>query len=771
MVAFYNAADQELYKKYKFLPQEKYRLGLTLPTDPEPVAPVPGGITNTNAFNNSGGNNFNPTGNAFGYGSPVSEVNVRTFNPQSNDPTGSVANAQTMYNKASNAGPTVETFSRMRPSQEVMDYYGEQIMNNKEQYGAQGQYNSPYEDSMDLGYQGTLGNNEMYPSEKYPNSFMKGKLNRFKNKVGDVAKFAGGLLPFPLNMATKFLPQGDDNGPSGGTYGIAGLSDDKKAAYNALAGENMLFGGEQGFKTLTGKNFQATNYVPNQLEIYEKLKDEEELTGFQKKQLQEASAVYKATQKQNKDAADAAAKDAEIAAAAQAAKYYTPTGTSGGGAGQGIDISNAGNIRSSDNNFQGDSGPTTQQESDYGYGSDFGFAKGGRAGYFFGGRVNYKKGGRGRTDAESQYGADSVGSYDSSQNKSGRQQSYGGDNSNNLVPTVDVNKKINEKINERLTGMIPDRVDKSQLLSDNAKRYQILSKNRNIPFFMNRSNGPKTINKNLYTNNLTDLNLQYPDIEIEDKYGMIDGDKAKSLIDQAVLKQTISPVEGLNLTRSIDTTGTQSNTSGDYTMGNFNFSSPNIEEGILNTGVNYDLGDLNLRANLNTNDSTINDSKLGFNYGDGVLTGSTFRDNDYGYTTNKLGVDKTFDVGNNFKVGLDGSYQEDKFKDGSYYNADLTPSLTYNDGTFNANLSKEIVEGGTQPNLGIGFQKNGFYANANNLLSQDPTGTIGYQKNIGSPDGPLQFSAGGEMDPFTGQKTAGLYGKYTFKNGGLAGLL
>jgi len=394
MVAFYNAADQELYKKYKFLPQEKYRLGLTLPTDPEPVAPVPGGITNTNAFNNSGGNNFNPTGNAFGYGSPVSEVNVRTFNPQSNDPTGSVANAQTMYNKASNAGPTVETFSRMRPSQEVMDYYGEQIMNNKEQYGAQGQYNSPYEDSMDLGYQGTLGNNEMYPSEKYPNSFMKGKLNRFKNKVGDVAKFAGGLLPFPLNMATKFLPQGDDNGPGGGTYGIAGLSDDKKAAYNALAGENMLFGGEQGFKTLTGKNFQATNYVPNQLEIYEKLKDEEELTGFQKKQLQEASAVYKATQKQNKDAADAAAKDAEIAAAAQAAKYYTPTGTSGGGAGQGIDISNAGNIRSSDNNFQGDSGPTTQQESDYGYGSDFGFAKGGRAGYFFGGRVNYKAGGR-----------------------------------------------------------------------------------------------------------------------------------------------------------------------------------------------------------------------------------------------------------------------------------------------------------------------------------------------------------------------------------------
>ena len=71
MVAFYNAADQELYKKYKFLPQEKYRLGLTLPTDPvadpvaDSVAPVPGGITNTNAFNNSG-NDFQNNTNVLG---------------------------------------------------------------------------------------------------------------------------------------------------------------------------------------------------------------------------------------------------------------------------------------------------------------------------------------------------------------------------------------------------------------------------------------------------------------------------------------------------------------------------------------------------------------------------------------------------------------------------------------------------------------------------------------------------------------------------------
>ena len=66
-------------------------------------------------------------------------------------------------------------------------------------------------------------------------------------------------------------------------------------------------------------------------------------------------------------------------------------------------------------------------------------ADGGRVGYFFGGRVNYKAGGR--TDAESQYGADSVGSYDSSANQSDRGQSYG-INNNPPVSTEDNNKIV-----------------------------------------------------------------------------------------------------------------------------------------------------------------------------------------------------------------------------------------------------------------------------------------------------------------------------------------
>ena len=412
------ATDQEIRDAGLFyIPKQKYLQDpYNLSTPPPPTEPVPGGITNTNAFTNSGENDFNPAGNAFGYGSPVSEVNVRTFNPQSlpGAMTPGGQNANTVYNQAFKDlnDPSLKGMSNDfvgKTAQDVMDYANESIMDYRQNYGAQGQYNSPYEDSMELPYQGTLGNNEMYPSEKYPNSFMKGKLNRFKNKLGDAAKFVGGLLPFPLNIATKFLPQRDDNGPGGGTYGIAGLSDDKKAAYNALAGQGYLFGGKQGFKTLTGKNFQATNYVPNQLEIYNKtqkkqgksfaeMTDDEiaALTGFQKKQYLESSAMYKATQKQKqkqKEEFDKPGGTGEQVAAIN--KKMEDTGVTGDNYDQAANIAGGGGGDTA--TYGGQTAREATYDNDPSTGTSQGYsqhyARGGRAGYFFGGRVGFKNGG------------------------------------------------------------------------------------------------------------------------------------------------------------------------------------------------------------------------------------------------------------------------------------------------------------------------------------------------------------------------------------------
>ena len=421
MVAFYNKGDQNIYKDFQYVPQEQYRLGFTAPTAAPTAAPVSGGITNTNAFTNSGGNSFNQSGNAFGYGSPVSEVNVRTFNPQSlpGAMTPGGQNANTVYNQAFKDlnDPSLKGMSNDfvgKKAQDVMDYANESIMDYRQNYGAQGQYNSPYEDSMELPYQGTLGNNEMYPSEKYPNSFMKGKLNRFRNTAGDVMKFAGKLLPFPLNVATQFLPKGDDNGIGGGSYGIAGLSDAQKEAYNTLAKDNMLFGGQQGFKTSTGKNFTGKGYMQGQKDIFNEMTeqgygmDEDgnvTLNGvpltnkqnFKKLKYKESSALFK----------DRLAKEKAL----QIAEKNRLTGLIGT---RGTDP-NTGTTST----IQGESGgntPGTSRASDHGksvglghnagnvrdanrsgtgsaQGHNQNLRKGGRAGYFFGGRVNFKNGG------------------------------------------------------------------------------------------------------------------------------------------------------------------------------------------------------------------------------------------------------------------------------------------------------------------------------------------------------------------------------------------
>ena len=391
MVAFYNAADQELYKKYKFLPQEKYRLGLTLPTDP--VAPVSGGITNTNAFTGSGGDNFSV------YNPDPNSISNRDYNP--------------------------------RPY-----------------------YDAKYEDTFGT----NLGDPEALTATgarfAEPNTKMSGILNMIPG--AGIARFLGNQIgPYiPPNRRAIMENQLSGQGIMVNDIGqiVQGQGDYDTAA-NVMAGYNPTkmtaatfddriasLGNmsEEGRKKRTAAIEAAKADFLNAQGKTDTIYDFEE---DEKKKNKKNTVINRfiTKKKETKAAKDAqAAADVKAAADAKAATYYTPDGTPGGGAGQGIDISGAGTIRSSDNNFQGNSGPTTQQESDYGYGSDFGFAKGGRVGYFFGGRVNYKAGGR--TDAESQYGADSVGSYDSSQNKSGRQQSYGGNDTKQpalLVKKVD----------------------------------------------------------------------------------------------------------------------------------------------------------------------------------------------------------------------------------------------------------------------------------------------------------------------------------------------
>jgi len=72
MVAFYSPADQELYKKYQYVPQEKYRLGFTAPNTEVQKIESTFGLPATNAFTGGGGQNNYYTGTT---GSLVSGFN------------------------------------------------------------------------------------------------------------------------------------------------------------------------------------------------------------------------------------------------------------------------------------------------------------------------------------------------------------------------------------------------------------------------------------------------------------------------------------------------------------------------------------------------------------------------------------------------------------------------------------------------------------------------------------------------------------------------
>jgi hypothetical protein len=79
------------------------------------------------------------------------------------------------------------------------------------------------------------------------------------------------------------------------------------------------------------------------------------------------------------------------------------------------------------------------------------------------------------------------------------------------------------------------------------------------------------------------------------------------------------------------------------------------------------------------------------------------------------------------------------------------------------------MEGSDKPNLSAGVDFNDFYLKGDNLLSDDRSGIVGYQKEFGDKDGDLFFTVGGEKDIFDDNYTVGGGLKYKFADGGRIG--
>jgi len=105
-----------------------------------------------------------------------------------------------------------------------------------------------------------------------------GETYSYKKEVPGWMRAVGAFIPggnFGLNAIEN---QMNKNRGQPGNYGVAGMDDIQKGAYNQLAGQGMLFDSPSGLKTATGKNFMGKGYMEGQQELYDKITQGGELS-------------------------------------------------------------------------------------------------------------------------------------------------------------------------------------------------------------------------------------------------------------------------------------------------------------------------------------------------------------------------------------------------------------------------------------------------------------------------------------------------------------
>ena len=255
MALFYNQADQDIYKSgIKFLPQEKYRMGPYTPVIDQESKKIETsfGIPAASNFNNSGGS-FSPSGNAFGYGTAIKpgDPYVGSFKP--GDP---YAGQSGYYGSPNYRGGLPGNYAQKGPGRSFQYEFTE--MNE--------------DGDLVNAATGKPATNEFYKDYT---------LTPRKEIPGPIKMFAP-FVPFGMTtvnyLENKMNPTGpftaDDNNTT--SYGIAGLTNQQKGLYDALASQGMLYDGPSGIKTATGKNLVslADNYEENQIDKYNEMVEE-----------------------------------------------------------------------------------------------------------------------------------------------------------------------------------------------------------------------------------------------------------------------------------------------------------------------------------------------------------------------------------------------------------------------------------------------------------------------------------------------------------------
>jgi len=433
------ATDQEIRDAgFKYVPQQKYLLNpFELPEDQEPV--INQGIVNTNAFTGGGGGGgfsvFNPDPNSIvnreyrpNYDFRQDrEINSKTFNPQ---PYGTgVESAQAAYNQANQAlaqgmDPNSQGYGSFTGGTltGLKDIANEIIMNNKEQYGAQGQYVDPYDPrySSVTEAQKFMDNFPEYYNEPPP-SKMEGLLSMLPY-VGSLtrgAKFLGDQISPYLPVNRRSILENELGGKGimindigqivqgEGAYDTAG---NIMSGYNASRMTADTFDkriASLGNMTPEGRAKRKAAIEAAKADFLNAQKTTDEIYDFEedeKEKKKKDTIVGRFITKRNEKKAIKAAKDAkdaEIAAAAAASggsgrSYDAPGGVRSSDYNQAANVASGGGGDRA-RNAQGQTAREATYDGNKNTGTAQGYsqhyARGGRAGYFYGGRVNFKNGG------------------------------------------------------------------------------------------------------------------------------------------------------------------------------------------------------------------------------------------------------------------------------------------------------------------------------------------------------------------------------------------
>ena len=343
MVAFYNEEDQNIYKTNQFMPQSRFLLDpYTPPAASEPVAPVQGGITNTNAFNNggSGFSVYNPD--------PSSIVN-RNYNPKPNydayyedtfgknlgDPEalGATGAKYADPSKLQGLASQAINFTPFGPLKKGLEFFGDYIPPNRRK-------------------------------------IMENQLSGQGVMVNDIGQIVQG----------------------GGAYDTAG---NIMAGYNASKVDADTF---QKRRDMINDKMSDTNIDPNTGKTYKEARiaalDAAEKNFLDAQKKTDKIEEFEKEQKKKRISKNILSR---IFKKKKATKNNQDNTTTDGGTKTKVTkTTNDGGDKTNVNKGKGTTETAKGGVGTAAYGQSFHHSKkdGGRAGYFFGGRVNYKQGGR-----------------------------------------------------------------------------------------------------------------------------------------------------------------------------------------------------------------------------------------------------------------------------------------------------------------------------------------------------------------------------------------